>query len=105
MVSSACGQAANVNLNKIVTLQKRVIRLMYFLDHKSHSAPLFVTSRILPMKMLFFKSVASLLHDDIGNQCAPPNLTFLHFLLVPNIFMPTSQGPQQLVISISKSRE
>ena len=76
MVSSACGQAANVNLNKIVTLQKHVIRLMYFLDHKSHCAPLFVTSRILPMKMLFFKSVASLLHD-IGDHCAPPNISAL----------------------------
>ena len=39
-------------------------------------APLFVTSRILPVKMLYFKSVASLLHD-IGNHCAPPIISAL----------------------------
>ena len=57
------GQATNTHLKKIVILQKRVLRLMYFFDYTSHSAPLFACSGILPIKMLYFKSVASLLHD------------------------------------------
>ena len=69
-------QAAKVHLNKIVILQKRVFRLMYFSDYTSHSAPLFACSGILPIKMLYFKLVASLLHD-IENHCAPPNISEL----------------------------
>ena len=72
----AWGQAANVHLNKVVILQKRVLRLMYFSDYTSHSAPLFACSGILPIKMLYFKLVASLLHD-IENHCAPPNISQL----------------------------
>ena len=40
----SCG-IANAHLNKIVILQKRVLRLMYFSDYTSHSAPLFACSR------------------------------------------------------------
>ena len=72
----AWGQAANVHLNKVIILQMRVLRLMYFSDYTSHSAPLFVCSGILPIKMLYFKLVASLLHD-IENHCAPPNISRL----------------------------
>ena len=49
---------------------------MYFSDYTSHSAPLFACSGILPIKMLYFKLVASLLHD-IENHCAPPNISEL----------------------------
>ena len=73
---AAWGQAANAHLNKLVILQKRVLRLMYFTDYTSHSAPLFACSGILPIKLLYFKLVASLLHD-IENHCAPPNISEL----------------------------
>ena len=46
---------------------------MYFVDYKSHSVPLFIISGILPVKLLYFKSVASLLHD-VDKQHAPPNI-------------------------------
>ena len=72
----AWGQAANAHLNKIVILQKQVLRLMYFSDYTSHSAPLFACLGILPIKMLYFKLVASLLHD-VENHCAPPNISEL----------------------------
>ena len=73
---NALGQAANVHQNKIVILQKQVFHLMYFSDYTSHSAPLFACSGILLIKMLYFKLVASLLHD-IENHCAPPNISEL----------------------------
>ena len=49
---------------------------MYFSCYKAHSAPLFVNSGILPIKLLYFKSVAFLLHD-IANLRAPPNISEL----------------------------
>jgi len=49
---------------------------MYFTDYTSYSAPLFACSGILPMKMLYFILVASLLHD-IENHCAPPSISEL----------------------------
>ena len=71
------GQAANAHLNKVVILQNVLMCvLMYFSDYTSHSAPLFACSGILPIKMLYFKLVASLLHD-IVNCCAPPNISEL----------------------------
>ena len=72
----AWGQPANAHLNKVVILQKRVLRLMYFPNYTSHSAPLFACLGILPIKMLYFKLVASLLHD-IENHCASPNMSQL----------------------------
>ena len=49
---------------------------MYFSDFTSRSALLFACSGILPMEMLYFKLVASLLHD-IESHCAPPNISEL----------------------------
>ena len=72
----AFGQAANAHLNKVVILQKWVLRSMYFSNYTSHSAPLFACSGILPIKMLYFKLVASLLHD-IEIHCSPLNISQL----------------------------
>ena len=57
-------------------MRKRVLRLMYFSDYTSHSAPLFACSGTLPIKMLYFKSVAFVLHN-IENHCAPLNISEL----------------------------
>ena len=62
-------------------LCKSVLYVFFGHNCKSHIVPLSVTSRILPMKMLNLKSVASLLHD-IGNHFAPPNI----FNPNPNLF-------------------
>ena len=72
----AWGQAANTHLNKVLILQKRALRLMYFADSKSHSAPLLVNSRILPITMLYSHLVSSLMHD-IDNHRAPSNISML----------------------------
>ena len=49
---------------------------MHFSDFKSHTVTLFVSSRILPVKLLYFKLVASLVHDA-ANQLAPPDISNL----------------------------
>ena len=70
---AAWGQAAASHLNKIFLLQKRALRLMYFSDCRTHAIPLFVSSGILPRNMLYFKHIATLMHD-IFNHCTPPKI-------------------------------
>ena len=75
----AWSQALNTHLDKIATLQKRASLLMYFVDYKSHSVPLFANSGILPVKLHHFKSVASSLHD-VDNQHPPLKISNLFTL-------------------------
>ena len=64
------GRAAKTHRNKILFLQKRALRLMYFADYKSHAEPYFLSSRFLPLNFLYYKSVAFLMHD-ISNNLSP----------------------------------
>ena len=50
------GQAAKIHLEKVLKLQKRVLRLIYFEDHASHAI---LASKILPVQMLYFKSLST----------------------------------------------
>jgi len=40
------GQASQCDLKKILTLQKRALRLIFFASKRSHAIPLFVASNI-----------------------------------------------------------
>ena len=103
----AWGQAANIHLNKILILQKRALRLMYFADSKAHSAPLFVHSRILPVTMLYYLLVSSMMHD-INNHPVPSNISmlfthseqvhhhFTRFSAAGNLYVKTSRTSQLL---------
>ena len=42
---------------KILVLQKRVLRLMYFSEPRAHVVPLFISSKILPLQMLYAEKV------------------------------------------------
>ena len=64
----AWGQAANSSLNKILILQKRALRLMYFSDRRAHAIPLFVRSAVLLLNMLYFKYSFTLMHDISNNR-------------------------------------
>jgi hypothetical protein len=50
------GQASKTHLNKIFILQKRDLCLMYFMSYRAHTIPAFVSSKIIPLNMLYFKS-------------------------------------------------
>ena len=39
----AWGQAAKTHLQKVLWLQKRVLRLMYFSEPKAHAVPFFIS--------------------------------------------------------------
>ena len=72
----AWGQAAQTHLNKIFTLQKRALRLMHFAQYRSHATPFFIASNVIPLNMLYFKSVSILMHD-VYNNMAPSNISDL----------------------------
>ena len=68
----ACGQASQCNLKKILTLQKRALRLIFFASKRSCAVPLFVASNILPVNMLYFETVSTIMHD-VSIHSTPKN--------------------------------
>ena len=76
------GNCALTLQRKIVTLQKRALRLIYFSKSKEHAVPFFLKSNCLPLSSLFFRDCGYLLYD-INRQTAP--------LSILNQFVETSQ--------------
>ena len=56
-------QAAQTHLNKLLTLQKRALRLMHFADNREHAIPIFIATNIMPINMLYYAAIASLAFD------------------------------------------
>ena len=69
----AWGQASKSHLDRILILQKRAVRLIYFLPFRTHAIPYFAQSNILPITMLYFK-LSSILMLDITTNSAPQNI-------------------------------
>jgi hypothetical protein len=63
------GQASNVYLNKILILQKQALHLINFKNNKEHAIPLFNSLNILPLNMLYYKTVCSLMYDVSNSSC------------------------------------
>ena len=72
------GQAAPTNLEKILILQKRALRLIHLKPFKSHTVPLFKLSNVLPLNFLYFKTICLVIHDA-SNNVTPPNVSNLFF--------------------------
>ena len=73
------GQAVQRDLKKILTLQKRALRLIFFSNKRSRAIPLFIASNILPVDMLYFETVSTIMHDVFTNS-TPNNIRqlFIH---------------------------
>ena len=67
------GQAAQRDLEKILILQKRALRLIFFSNKRSHAIPLFRASNILPVNMLYFETVSAIMHD-VSTNSTPRNI-------------------------------
>ena len=74
IVCSSWGQAAKCHMDKILILQKRIVRLMKFANFNSHALSYFIPSKILPINMLYFK-LCSLLMLGASNNSIPSNLS------------------------------
>ena len=57
------GRAPKSYISKLLVLQKRALRLIYFASRDTHAPPLFIKSKILPVNMIYFDMVANLMHD------------------------------------------
>ena len=68
----AWGQASQCDLKEILTLQKRILRLIFFASKRSHAIPLFVASNFLPVNMLYFETVSTIMHD-VTTHSTPKN--------------------------------
>ena len=73
---AAWGQAAKSHLQKILVLQKRALRLMYFCKPRAHAVPLFVSSKILPLNMLYVETDSSIIFD-VSCLTVPTNISNL----------------------------
>ena len=62
-----CGQPAKTHANQLFLLQKRALHLMHFGHYTAHESPYFLSSNILPLNMLYLKSVAILMYDSTNN--------------------------------------
>ena len=73
------GQAAQRDLEKILILQKRALRLIFLSNNRTHAIPLFTTSNILPVNMLYFETVSAIMHD-VSTNSTPCNIRqlFIH---------------------------
>ena len=73
---AAWGQACKNYLNKILILQKRALRMMYFAHRCDCAIPFFIDANALPITFLYYESVLNLMHD-INNNNAPLNIVHL----------------------------
>ena len=105
----AWAQASQCDLKKILTLQKHALRLIFFASKRSHAIPLFVASNILPVNMLYFETVSTIMHD-VSTHSTPKNVRelFIHasnvhayntrFLGAGNLFLQKSKLNMKLPV-------
>ena len=67
------GHAAETHLHKLLVLQKRALRLMFFAEPRTHAVSLFLETKQLPISFLLFEQM-SLLMYDLHNNLAPDNI-------------------------------
>ena len=67
------GQACKSYLDKLLKLQKRVLRFIYFSDHNQHAILLFSDAGILPLQFSYYELAANLMFD-IRRRNAPRNI-------------------------------
>ena len=67
---------APTNLEKILILQERALRLIHFKPFRFHAVPVFKLSNVLPLNFLYFKTLCLIMHD-VSNNVTPPNVSKL----------------------------
>ena len=72
----AWGQACKSHLEKLLKLQKRALRFIYFSERNQHTIPLFIDAGVLPLKSLYYELLAHLMFE-IRHKNAPGNIQAL----------------------------
>ena len=88
------GQAAQRDLKKIVTLQKRALRLILFSNKRCYSISLFFASNILPVDMVYSETVSTMMHDVFLIQYLRIFVSFLfiHLMCMLIVHVSLRQG-------------
>ena len=94
----AWGNTSKNYLNTIVVLQKRVLRLIYFVDRKEHAIPLFVNAKILPFTFLYYEAVCKWMLD-VHNDSAPSDI-MKPFARTSNIYTCTTRSSTSQLYSV-----
>ena len=68
--------AALRNQTRILILQKRTLRTIFFKPYRSHALPLFNLSNLLPINFMYLKIACTLMHGVINNL-TPANISQL----------------------------
>ena len=69
----AWGQASKSYLEKLLKLQKRALRFIYFSEQNQHTISLFSDVGVLPLKFLYYEILANL-KFEIRHSNAPGNI-------------------------------
>ena len=96
------GNASNAYLNKILVLQKRVLRLIYFTDRREHAIPLFIKAKVRPVTFLYYEAVSKLMFE-VHNQSAPINILKL-FTKTSHIHTYNTRSSKSQLFSTKHSR-
>ena len=70
----AWGQAYKSHLEKLLKLQKRALRFIYFSERNQHAIPLFIDAGVLPLTFLHYDLLANLIRFEIRHRNAPGNI-------------------------------
>ena len=57
------GTASKTLLNKVLVLQKLVLRLIHFAPVREHAIPLFLKAKLLPLEFQYYEKIANLMYD------------------------------------------
>ena len=71
----AWGAACKSYINKLLVLQKRALRLIYFKQIRDHVVPLFIDSNVLPISFIHFYRLCNIMWD-VTNNIAPSNISY-----------------------------
>ena len=69
----AWGQASKTLFNKLLLLQKHVLRFIFFANQRDSVIQLFVKANIPPLNIMYCQSVANLVHH-VANENCPKNI-------------------------------
>ena len=91
-------QACKSYLNKILILQKRALRLLYFADWHDHAIPLFLKANVLPIAFLYYESVSTLIHHINNVVERFQGLIFPVFLGLPVVLLSLAFSPLRAIL-------
>ena len=81
---TAWGMVSKKALNRILILQKRCLRFIFFSESRAHAIPLFLDASVLPVHFLYYEAVCCLMHD-VANQIAPSNILLDLFIKASHV--------------------